>query len=238
MHPQISTAAPPSPRAEHQTLPMVAAVSVGVGLIGFFARTSAAARLPARASASSRQAMALLAGCLLCGLLCAGPVAARDDGPTIPIESILAERQPEGGRAQLVSDMVAAYPVATPGLRQAVLRRATSLPQAYANWLTQPVALIADDEVSRRWLTQQGDALRTLGASILVVRVHSEQRMRSLRAHRADLAMAPAFVPELVGALREVHAAVYPLVILSDGSVQQDVRDLVNEVPQSGREFP
>lgn len=50
--------------------------------------------------------------------------------------------------------------------------------------------------------------------------------------------MAPAFVPELVGALREVHAAVYPLVILSDGSVQQDVRDLVNEVPQSGREFP
>jgi integrating conjugative element protein (TIGR03765 family) len=165
-------------------------------------------------------------------------VAARDDGPTIPIESILAERQPEGGRAQLVSDMVAAYPVATPGLRQAVLRRAASLPQAYANWLTQPVALIADDEVSRRWLTQQGDALRTLGASILVVRVHSEQRMRVLRAHRADLAMAPAFVPELVGALRDVRAAVYPLVILSDGSVKQDVRDLVNELPQSGREFP
>ena len=101
------------------------------------------------------------------------------------------------------------------------------MPAAYAAWLTQPIALIGDDANSRRWLTQQGDALNALGASILVVQVKSLERMRALRAHRPELAMAPARVPELVAVLRGIGAAVYPLVILADGSVQQDVRSRI-----------
>ncbi|MBW8833155.1 MAG: DUF2859 domain-containing protein, partial [Burkholderiales bacterium] len=160
-------------------------------------------------------------------IVCATTATARDAGPTLPIESVLAERQPEGGHTDLVSDMAVTYPVATRGLRQAVLRSAASLPQAHAKWLTQPIAVIVDDVASRRWLTQQGDALHALGASILVLRVQSAERMRALRKQRADLPMAPAAAPELVEALRAAGAAVYPLVILTDGSLQQDVRSLV-----------
>ncbi|MBW8848430.1 MAG: hypothetical protein JF607_26115 [Burkholderiales bacterium] len=47
--------------------------------------------------------------------------------------------------------------------------------------------------------------------------------------------MAPAAAPELVEALRAAGAAVYPLVILTDGSLQQDVRSLVPEHPPAGK---
>ena len=50
--------------------------------------------------------------------------------------------------------------------------------------------------------------------------------MRKLRARRPDLQMAPAFVPELIDVLRKSGAAVYPLVIMPDGSFYQDIRML------------
>ena len=130
------------------------------------------------------------------------PTSARDDGPTLPIESFLAERQPDGPQTELVSDMAVVYPVSNPGLRAGTPIGSASMPAAYAAWLTHPIALIGDDANSRRWLTQQGDALNALGASILVVQVKSLERMRALRAHRPELAMAPARVPELVAVLR------------------------------------
>jgi len=210
LHLQILTAEPPLPRAERRTLPTVAAVLAGVGFTGSFA-------------------LSLSLVTFLAFVVCVATAHARDAGPTLPIESVLAERQPEGAHSELISDMAVAFPVATRGLRHAVLARPAALPAAYAAWLTQPIALIADDAASHRWLTQQGDALHALGASILVVRVASEARMRALRAHRGDLAMAPAAVPELVQALRSLGAAVYPLVILTDGRLQQDVRALMPE---------
>lgn len=183
--------------------------------------------------------------CALCRLLALAVLltlvrfAARaaDLGPTLPIQQFLAERMPAAKQSQLVSDYAADYPVRTPGLVRARLRKQarsptqspaqlpTRLPDPFALWLTQPMALIADDAASRVWLTQQGDALAALGASVLVVRVASVERMRALRAVRPDLPMAPATVPELADALRQVGAAVYPLVILADGSLTQDLRD-------------
>jgi integrating conjugative element protein (TIGR03765 family) len=201
---------------------MAAALGTGVGLTGFFAVLL----------------VALLAG--VTGLMpahAAERTALRptaDAGPTLPIETVLAEIQPEGTQTELVSDMAAAFPVATRGLRQAVLRRPGSLPRAYVQWLAQPIALVADDEASRRWLMQQGDALHALGASVLVVRVRSEERMRAMRSVRADLPMAPAAAPELVAALRAAGSAVYPLVIITDGTLRQDVRPLAVR-QQAGR---
>ena len=223
LHPQTSAAAPPPSRVERRSLPTVAAGLAGLGFTGSFL---------------SALGLVTLLGCVVCAATAAAAAPARpprDHGPTLPIESFLAERQPEGGGvgagAELVSDMAVAYPVATRGLRAATLQGPASLPSAYGTWLTQPIALIADDAVSRRWLSQQGDALNALGAAILVVRVKSRELMRALRAHRPDLAMAPAAVPELVAALRGANAAVYPLVILTDGSVRQDVRSIAPVPP-------
>ena len=157
---------------------------------------------------------------------------AADAGPTLPIQQFLAERLPATEQS-LVSDYAVDYPVRTAGLERSRPRKQVRsparfparLPDSYTPWLTQPMALIGDDAVSRAWLTQQGDALLALGASVLVVRVPNVERMRALRAVRPDLPMAPAAVPELAGALRQAGAAVYPLVILPDGSLTQDVRD-------------
>ena len=157
---------------------------------------------------------------------------AADAGPTLPIQQFLAERLPATEQS-LVSDYAVDYPVRTAGLVRAQLRKQVRspahfparLPDSYTPWLTQPIALISDDAASRVWLTQQGDALLALGASVLVVRVPNVERMRALRAVRPDLPMAPAAVPELADALRQAGAAVYPLVILPDGSLTQDVRD-------------
>lgn len=212
----------------NRTLPTVVGVSAGVGLTGSRARSI-------RSTASctiwpwvrSLVAIAVL-GPLGTGLAAAAP---RDAGPTLPIEAFLVERPPEGPRTELVSDMAVAFPVVGRGLRQLPLRAGASLPKAYARWLTQPIALVADDAPSRRWLAQQGDALKALGAAVLVVRVASSERMRELRAHRADLPMAPSEATELVAALQGARAAVYPLVILSDGSLVQDVRALVSAPP-------
>ena len=226
---QASPAAPSLNRAEHRSLPTVAQGLASLGLTGSFL---------------AALSVVMFLACLVFSAT-AGPTTARtparDDGPTLPIESFLAERQPEGGGldagAELVSDMAGAYPVATRGLRAATLHESVSLPATFGTWLTQPIALIADDAVSRRWLSQQGDALNALGAAILVVRVKSLERMRALRAHRPDLAMAPAAVPELVAALRGANAALYPLVILTDGSVRQDVRSIA-PIPPSPSPSP
>jgi integrating conjugative element protein (TIGR03765 family) len=163
-------------------------------------------------------------------LQAAWPAAkAADAGPTLPIQQFLAERLPATEQSQLVSDYAVDYPVRTAGLVRARLRKQVRfparLPDSYTPWLTQPMALIGDDAASRAWLTQQGDALLAMGASVLVVRVPNVGRMRALREVRPDLPMAPAAVPELAGALRQAGAAVYPLVILPDGSLTQDVRD-------------
>ena len=222
-------AAPRLDRAEHRSLPTVADGLASLGFTGSFV---------------AALGVVLFLACVVCSATAAAPnapSATRDHGPTLPIESFQAERQPEGGGggagAELVSDMAVAYPVATRGLRAATLQGPASLPATYGTWLTQPIALIADDAKSRRWLSQQGDALNALGAAILVVRVKSRELMRALRAHRPDLAMAPAVVPELVAALRGANAAVYPLVILTDGSVRQDVRSIA-PVPPSPAPSP
>ena len=188
----------------------------GVGYIGSFG---------AALQVASGGAMAVLLLAALIGLLMAPQARAADAGPTLPIETFLAERAPSASDA-LVSDMTAVYPVSTAGMARAPLRRGARLGSDYTQWLTQPIALVADDTASRAWLTQQGDALGALGVSVLVVRVQSLERMRALRAYRADLAMAPADVPELVDALRGVGAAIYPLVIMPDGRLLQDVRPL------------
>jgi integrating conjugative element protein (TIGR03765 family) len=213
-----------------RSLPTVAAVLASVGSVGTLVWFSVSSLLGS---------FALVA--LLAFVVCAATAAPRaqelasaaDNGPTLPIEAFLAERQPQGPRSELVSDMAVAFPVRNPGLRALALRGRPVIAAGYARWLTQPIALVADDARSRRWLTEQAAALLALNASILVVQVRSPQRMRAIRTHRPELAMAPAVLPSMVGALRHVGAAVYPLVIMPDGALLQDLSVLTLARPQT-----
>jgi integrating conjugative element protein (TIGR03765 family) len=233
LHPRLVRAQAPLTRAPGRALPSVARAAADAGFTGSFDGSAAFWQ------ASGIVGVVLLlffAACEARAIDVAGVARATpgDDGPTLPIESVLAERIPDGPRTELVSDMAVAFPVATPGLRQGKLTRQTRLPSVYAGWLTQPLAIVADDPASRRWLKQQADALGTLGASVLVARVASAERMRALRQRHGTLPMSPAFMPEFAQALRSVGAGVYPVVVLTDGTLTQDVRHLAAAPGASG----
>lgn len=215
LHPQCAIASPPSPQAARQILPKVWAGRPGVGFIGslLIGTTLAMAKPPGDAPSP------------------------RDHGPTLPIEAILAERRPEGAQGALASDQAVHYPVFTAGLREGRVPTAHSpmhgrarnavLTANLATLLTQPLAIVADSALSQRWLMTQGDALKQLGAVVLVTRVTSLERMQVMRSVRADLPMAAAAVPELARALRAAGATEYPLVILPSGQVVRSL-DLVD----------
>lgn len=176
----------------------------------------------------------------LAGIVCAATATAAtaatpeldvwggDHGPTLPIEAVLAELPPSEQASALISDLAVSYPIATLGIQPGHLRQHMKVADSFAQWLTRPVALVADDDLSRRWLRRNGDALRFLNATVLVVRVRSELDMRKLRALRADLPMAPVNADHLVRSLSASAAGakvgVYPLVIFPDGRLQQELR--------------
>lgn len=183
---------------------------------------------------SMSRAICLLSSCvcMLGSAATAAPSGVQlDDGPTIPIQTVFADKQAADERKDLVSDLTANYPVRTDGMVAGLLKGSPVMPGVYAQWLTQPLVLIADDVKSRRWLKVQGEALADIKAQVLVFTVESKDRMAVLRAVRADLPMAPALVPELVNTLKAAGAAVYPLVILTDGRVLQDVRHMARHRP-------
>jgi integrating conjugative element protein (TIGR03765 family) len=180
---------------------MVAAVPSGTGTVGFIL----AVALCAFASAPA-------------------PAHAADHGATLPIATFLAEQMSGEGGA-MASDMLVQFPVSTPGFEAGRLSQRARLSQPYPTWLSNPIALVADDADSRAWLTQQSSALQVLGATILVVRVASKANMGALRAQYPDLAMSASVLPDaLVQSLRLVQSAKTPLVIMTDGSLVQDVR--------------
>lgn len=151
-----------------------------------------------------------------------------DHGPTLPIEAVLAELPPSEQASALISDLAVSYPVATLGIQPGRLRQQIKVAASFGQWLTRPIALVADDDLSRRWLRRNGDALRLLNATVLVVRVRSELDMRKLRALRADLPMAPVNADHLVRSLSasapRARVGVYPLVIFPDGRLQQELQ--------------
>lgn len=159
---------------------------------------------------------------LVVSLLCAWPVHAfaADDGPTLPISAVLAERLPDISTT-LVSDLAADYPIDTPGMHPGRLAQPVHLTDGASQWLAQPIALVGDDERSRTWLLAHSAMLGRLQARVLVVQVDSPEHMRLLRQLQPDLAMAPAAVPELAQQLAHAGAAVYPLLLMPDGKVLQ-----------------
>ena len=80
-----------------------------------------------------------------------------------------------------------------------------------------PFFLIGDDELSRQWLAERGDILRSLGAFGLVVNVESMDGLQQLRTLAHGLTLSPASGDDLAGRLQLKH---YPVLITST-SIEQ-----------------
>lgn len=195
---KVSPCGEVSPQPQRRTLPAVAAVPSMTGIAGF-----------------------ILAGA---SLLASSTTWAADDGATLPIAAYLTE-QLGGDRGASVSDMLVQFPVRTPGMQTALLPQRARLSHPYPSWLSQPMALVADDMPSRAWLQMQAPALQAMNVTVLVVQVQSKDHLRALRAQWPNLPMSASELPgSLVQSLGLVQSAVTPLVILADGTLVQDLR--------------
>ncbi|NWA11008.1 integrating conjugative element protein [Pseudomonas gingeri] len=81
----------------------------------------------------------------------------------------------------------------------------------------QPVFLVGDDELSRRWLQQRAAVLRDLGAVGLVVSVQRLQALAELRQLGTGLTMVPAAADDLARRLGLKH---YPVLVTATGIEQ------------------
>jgi integrating conjugative element protein (TIGR03765 family) len=134
----------------------------------------------------------------------------------VPVGPLLAQAAADASPGAAVEVV---YPVRTPGL---VPGRLVGQPRwPHAQWLTQPLFLVGADEASRRWLRRHRAALQAMGASGLLVQARSAADLAAVQQEAPGILIAAAASPWLLARLRELNAAVLPLLIRADGVLTQ-----------------
>jgi len=146
------------------------------------------------------------------------PVVLFDSGKTVPSAQYFSHVL--HGVDAVDESPLLAFPVQVKGLRPGVVSGKHRI--ANAQWLTQPLFVIGADEMSTQWLQKYRVAIQRLKASGIVVSVKDVQTFKALqRISEAPVAPHPA--PGLVSALKAAGVTAYPVMVLTDGSVVQDL---------------
>lgn len=104
------------------------------------------------------------------------------------------------------------FPIHTPELTPGkVVAKSLNLPGM------QPLFLIGDDDLSRRWLSQRRDRLLQLNAIGLVVNVASEEALEDLQKHAEGLQLLPVSGSDLA---KRLGLSSYPLLLTEQGLEQ------------------
>lgn len=139
-----------------------------------------------------------------------------DTGAGVPVGPLLAQATADASTGAAAE---VAYPVRTPGL---VPGRLVGQPRwPHAQWLTQPLFLVGADEASRRWLRRHRAALQMMDASGLLVQARSANDLAAVQREVPGVTIAAGASPWLAARLRELNAAVLPLLIQADGVLTQ-----------------
>jgi integrating conjugative element protein (TIGR03765 family) len=142
-----------------------------------------------------------------------------DAGGGVPYEQWLAQsrqedQQPGTGESQWIR-----FPLRTPGLKPGSLKQTRQW--ARPQWLTQPLAVVGSDALSRRWLSQHAAVLETMNAKVVVVECPDERAFQALQIAAGALPVAPLVTRWLVDQLKAARATVVPLLITSHGAITQ-----------------
>lgn len=89
-------------------------------------------------------------------------------------------------------------------------------------WLTRPIFIVGNDPTSSRWLADHHTALLRLGAAGIVVSVPDVPAFKAMR-RASSLPLVPHPAPHLARLLIQHGVAHYPLLILENGQVLQDL---------------
>lgn len=116
------------------------------------------------------------------------------------------------------------FPVAcsgmSPGKLESTLHR-IDIP----NWLTRPIFIVGSDAASAKWLAENHALLLHRGAAGIVVSVNDVAAFKSMR-RKTSLPLVPHPAPHLIRVLQENGIVHYPLLLLENGEIFQDLGSL------------
>lgn len=165
----------------------------------------------------------LLATFFLCTVCSASAVAGteldviHDSGHSVPLAPYVAQLVGGPEDAAVVDGL--RFPFGGT-LKPGVLQR-DGLPVFSSKWLTQPVFVVAADELSMRWVAFNHSKLIQLNAVGVVVQAASPLAFKSLQRLASPLHLAPDTGAFLASKLGSAGAGVFPLLVHSDGRAFQ-----------------
>lgn len=167
--------------------------------------------------------------CAQAGMAQLQPVVILDSGKTVPSAQYFSHML-HGVDATDETPLLS-FPVKAKGLMPGVVSGKHRI--ANSQWLTQPIFVIGADEQSIQWLQKYRVAIHQLKATGIVVSVKDVATFKGLQ-RLTDASVAPHASPGLVASLNVAGVTSYPIMILTDGAVVQDLSawNASSEVPQ------
>ena len=112
------------------------------------------------------------------------------------------------------------FPLATKLLQPGLLQT-EGTPVLSGKWMTQTIAVVGDDDVSRKWLQLHLERLQSLKTTVVVVSAKTEASFKELQKQMDGLPIVPDTGIWLQTRLVAARAPVYPLFIGLDGKARQ-----------------
>ena len=155
------------------------------------------------------------------GIAVAGPQVLADTGRTVSSVQYLVhalDSSDSDTETALVS-----FPVRVAGMSPGALGdgdHAIDIPP----WLTRPVFLLGSDPASLRWLTDHHATLLRLDAAGIVIAVEDVPTFKAMR-RATSLPLVPHPAPQLVQRLLAQGIVHYPLLLMENGDLRQDLAE-------------
>lgn len=161
--------------------------------------------------------------CALCSAAAAGGVQVlHDSGRSVPLSPYLAQLVGDADAPGVLDGIP--FPLRT-SLQSAVLPQDGT--QVFdPTWLTQPMFVVAADEISMRWLAFNHDKLVQLQAVGIVVQAANPRAFNALHKLALPLHLTAETSPWLASRLHQAGAGVYPLLVQTNGRVFQILEGL------------
>lgn len=140
-----------------------------------------------------------------------------DSGRSVPLAPYVAQLVGDADDPGVLDGL--RFPFRT-RLRAGVLRQ-DGVQVFDGRWLTQPVFVVAADDLSMRWLTFNHDKLVQLNAVGIVVQAGSPAAFKMLQRLAKPLRLAPETGSYLTEQLAGAGAGVYPVLVHSNGRAYQ-----------------
>lgn len=153
------------------------------------------------------------------GIAVAGPRVLADTGRTVSSVQYLVHAL-DSSDSDTETSLVS-FPVRVAGMSPGALGdndHSIEIPP----WLTRPVFLVGSDPVSLRWLSDHHAALLRLDAAGIVIAVEDVPTFKAMR-RVTSLPLVPHPAPQLVQRLRAQGIVHYPLLLMENGEIRQDL---------------